>query len=647
MELVFESETIKNLLIPMSDGVTLAADVYRPKVEDPVPAIIMFCPYHKDDTYGPGSWEGPMRSMAQMGYACLLIDVRGTGSSGGFTISPFTDREVLDYYEAVEWVAGTEWCDGHVGLWGKSYGSIAALLTAVQNPPHLGAVVNFHGVATNKWWDLIYVGGRLRLMETFAQFGPRMTCDNFMPPAYRDEDGRWLSVWEEHLESNLPWVVSAFDVAVSQPQGPPEPSIDLGQIKAPVYLWSGWRDVFPKQMVEAYQALKSPKKITVGPYMHVLPDDGHAGRIDYLYEVKRWFDHWLLDKDAGIMDEPPVAVYVQGAETWVYEDDFPPPQCEPRELYLGGEGSLSENASDGASGGTDSFPYDATAGVYSDIRAPQGLVIDQRPDELKGVIYTTPPLEEDMEICGAPEAMLHYESTASETLLVVKINDVAPDGRSTIITWGALDAGGSGKETPYWGEASKSNPSMLLNLIPTAYVIPSGHRLRVFISGANFPHQSPSFGPGDISVRWGGEAGSSVMIPVRPVRGDAPKPAFGIPREIPRTGASAPQWTIEQRPVERSITVRIGSSVSLGIDGGEGPATVRYTHKSTVTAKQEQPSQPSAYGESWGCWENEREKIEVQTVSALRAEGLDVSVMITLNGAPYWQKRWSRVWPEE
>jgi hypothetical protein len=99
--------------------------------------------------------------------------------------------------------------------------------------------------------------------------------------------------------------------------------------------------------------------------------------------------------------------------------------------------------------------------------------------------------------------------------------------------------------------------------------------------------------------------------------------------------------------MEKCVTIRIGSSVSLGIDGGDGPATVSYTHKSTVTAKEDQPSQPSAYGESRGCWENERERIEVQTVSALRADGLEVSVDITLNGAPYWQKRWSRAWPEE
>jgi predicted acyl esterase len=582
--------------------------------------------------------------MAQVGYVCLAIDVRGTGNSGGSTMPVQGDRQQRDYFETVEWAAAQEWCTGKVGVWGKSYGGAASLLTAAQNPPHLATAVAFHGSATGGGY--LSSGGRPHFLETLAQFGPRMAGWNFMPPGYRDEEGRWLSVWREHLESNVPWMVASLDQthAGEDPYKPPLETIE--RIQVPVLLWSGWRDVVLRGMIDTYQALKVPKKLIAGPWMHVLPDVGHAGKIDYLHELQRWFDYWLKDKDTGIMEEPPVAVYVQGVDQWFHEDDFPPPEVDELSLYLGPDSTLLREAPAVSGAGSDSFEYDATVGAYSDFRTHQGLDLDQRPDELKGVTYTTQPLEKDMEICGVPEVVVRYGSTTPETLLAVKLSDVAPDGKSTLVSDTWLDVDWAKRRENLWGEVSDVGPSARLRMMPTDYLLPAGHRLRLFIAGSNFPRVLPSIGPGEISIGWGGEPLSEVILPVRPPRTEARKPAFLVPQEIPHPPVRAPLWRIEHDPIAKTVTVRIGIYDQLAVDGGDGPATISYRHECSATASQDQPSLPSAHAESWARRESEGEEIEIHTVSVYRTVALDMMIEAKLNGAPFWRKQWIRHWPD-
>jgi predicted acyl esterase len=641
MEAEYQTTVVKNCLLPMSDGVTLAGDLYRPETDRPVPALLTFTPYHKDDWF-PLAYGELMRAMAQQGYACLAVDVRGTGSSGGSTPFPWHDRELRDYYEAVEWAAQQEWCNGRVGVWGKSYGSIATLLTAVENPPHLGAVVGFHGAATRKWHDLVFAAGRERLMETIAQFAPRMTCWNFMPPAFRDPEGRWLTVWKEHLASNYPWAMHAAELAAEGAAESAPVEVAFEQIRAPVYIWAGWRDVMVKEMVDAYRSIKAPKKLTAGPWQHELPDAAYDARIDHLHELRRWFDHWLLDRDTGVMDEPPVSIWVQGADKWVFEDDFPPSEVEELTLYLGPEGTLGREAPSASGGAADSFQYDATAGAYADFRHPDALSTDQRLDDLKGLTYTSPPLSEDMEICGIPEVVLYYSSSMSDTLLVVRLCDVGPDGKSILITEGWLETEQANSLTTKWGHLSEGNASAHLNLVPTAYLLRAGRRLRVSVTGSNFPRMMPNVGPGEIGIKRGEAERSCVQVPVRPARRDPLAPKYAVPREIPHILAKAPLWRIEHDPGNATTTVRIGLYNELAVDGGEAPASVSYAHECSSVASQRQPCQPVGRSESWGRWTSEQEKIEVHLVSVFRPTATEIAVEITLNGAPYWEKRWSR-----
>ncbi len=642
----YETELVKNCSIPMTDGVCLAADLYRPLTDQPVPTLVSLYPYHKDDDQGPGFFEGALGSLAQAGYACLLVDLRGTGGAGGTTDMLFPERERRDYYETVEWAAEQPWSDGNVGVWGISYGSIDSLLTAAQRPPHLRAVAAFHG-AGDVWDNWLLLGGRLGLLQVLANWSAWMVGQNFMPPTYRDAEGRWLSVWREHLEGNQPYLVTILDRAMSGEVELQPDSVALDGIETPVYLWAGWHDLFPKAMVEAYQILNGPKKLTIGPWTHTMPDLGHEARIDYLHELQRWFDYWLRDEDTGIMDEPPVAIWVREADTWVYEEGFPPPEVEEVAFYLGPNGSLSESAPELA--GTDVFTYDGTAGVcahFWDLMGTvPGLPRDQRPDELKGVVYTSSPLAEEIEICGAPEVEVRYRSNVPDPLLVVKLCDVAPSGMSSLITSGWVDLDWGSTHPTNWGDVSPDGSTVHLKLIPTSYLIRAGHRLRAFVAASDFPRLLPSVGPGEAAVEWGDEQPSSVRLPLRPPRSEVRKPLFLTLPEASGGPGRAPMWRIEHNPLEGTITVRGEFALSLAVDGGEAPATVTYTHHYWATASQSGGVQCSAHAESEASWESAQEKIHLEAVMAFRPVGLDLSVVITLNGAPYWSKRWTRRWP--
>ena len=137
----------RNYLIPMPDGVELAADCYRPAEPDRWPAILTFIPYHKDGRGGRLDVEAVNRYFAGRGYAALTIDLRGLGSSGGVNRFPFDPQEARDGYEVVEWIARQTWCDGNVGMWGVSYGGVTALSVAATRPPHLKAIVPIHASA--------------------------------------------------------------------------------------------------------------------------------------------------------------------------------------------------------------------------------------------------------------------------------------------------------------------------------------------------------------------------------------------------------------------------------------------------------------------------------------------------------------------
>src|SRR5208282_381854 len=389
----------RNLLIPVGNEAELSADLYRPSGDGPFPTLISFYPYHKDDFISTMT-EAPRRYFAARGYAHLLIDFRGLGGSSGVAWEAMDRGEGRDGAQAVEWAARQGWSDGNVGMWGLSYGGISSLKTAYENPPHLKAIAPIQGSA-DIYHDYIYPGGCRTMLGGYGAWGSFMLAMNLMPPTNADAAGRWYKVWRDRLEHGRPYILEwdahpAFDdywqsrVAIAE------------KIKIPTFIIGGWRDIFPEGMPALYPRLAGPKKLLMGPWMHTLPDLSPFEPIDYLAELKRWFDYWLRGVKNGIVDEAPVTIFVQRANQWRHEREWPITRSTPRKLFLAPGGGLSERSQREEQG--ENYTANPTVGTTAGLWDPMGLGVglppDQGPDDLLSATYTTEPLGEDTEISG-------------------------------------------------------------------------------------------------------------------------------------------------------------------------------------------------------------------------------------------------------
>src|SRR5262249_23280104 len=331
-ETLRDIEIERNLLIPLSDGAELSADLYRPAGKGPCPALLSFYPYHKDDFIGAMN-EAPRRYFAARGYACLLIDFRGLGGSSGVAWPAMDRGEGRDGAEAVEWIARQPWCDGNVGMWGLSYGGISSLKTAAANPPPLKAIAPVQG-SVSIYDDYLYPGGCQPCLGGYGAWGSFMLAMNLMPPTNADIEGRWNRVWTERLESSEPYIFpwpdhpAYDDYWVSR-------TVDPAKITIPAFVVGGWRDIFPEVMPSVFARLSGPKKLWMGPWLHTMPALSPYEPLDHLHELKRWFDHWLRGEKNGIMDEPPVLINVQNANQWRHEREWPISRTKPRSMYFG------------------------------------------------------------------------------------------------------------------------------------------------------------------------------------------------------------------------------------------------------------------------------------------------------------------------
>lgn len=195
-------KSIRDVMIPMLDGVHLAADIWLPEEPGQYPALLTYLPYTKD-LWG-GNFYGDY--FDGRGYALVLADFRGTGNSEGVNPSFVDPQEREDGYHIVEWLAAQDWCDGNVGVWGISYGGITAMSIASTQPPHLKAIIPISGTFDN-FDTLLQPRGTQGMLITDMDLGAHMAARNLMPPLLQDEEGRWLEKWRARLESNTPWIL--------------------------------------------------------------------------------------------------------------------------------------------------------------------------------------------------------------------------------------------------------------------------------------------------------------------------------------------------------------------------------------------------------------------------------------------------------
>ncbi|HET6704503.1 CocE/NonD family hydrolase, partial [Amycolatopsis sp.] len=275
--LPYEITEEDHVRIPMSDGTVLSARIWRPVSSDtePVPAILEYIPYRKRDLTAPrDSIHHPY--LAGHGYACVRVDIRGTGESEGVLADEYLEREQLDAEEVLEWIAGQPWCTGDTGMMGISWGAFAALQVAARKPPSLRAIVISSFTDDRFADDMHYMGGCL-LSDNVAESGTMFAYATLPPdPAVVGE--RWREMWLERLENCSLWIENWLGhqrrddywrhASVSE---------NYSDVQVPVLASSGWADGYSNAVIRLLAHLDVPRRGLIGPWSHKYPHLGEPG----------------------------------------------------------------------------------------------------------------------------------------------------------------------------------------------------------------------------------------------------------------------------------------------------------------------------------------------------------------------------------
>ena len=646
---------LRNLLIPMSDGVRIAVDVYLPDAEQRYPAVFYFMPYRKDDFYPQiGNGAGLPPQYVERGFAFVLGDVRGTNDSEGSAAEMWNSQEQRDGAEAVEWIAAQPWCSGNVGMTGTSYGFWTSLLTAARRPPHLKAVVPLYGSVSSYY--AFCEGGTPMAFGYHADYLAVMIAMAGAPPGFRDPDERWKELWRTRVELYTPWGLDWLTH-----QGDDEfwnhSSIRrfYDQIEAPVFVIGGWGDRYPGDVIELFQNLKGPKKALIGPWHHIRLDMGVPGpRVDYDI-VFRWFDYWLKGEQNGISDEPDFTVYTEAytppaeylAEIpgyWREENSWPFPGATQRRLYLTDGGTLSDQPPEKR--GSAEYSYDPTAGVCSrltgGIYGAIGLPVDQRPDESKSVIFTTERLSQRVEITGRPHARLHFSSTATVMGVIVKLCDVAPDGTVALVTRGQLNVAHRGLNLPAYLTRGTIY-EIDVEIKAASYTFEPGHRIRLTITSGEFQTVLSTPQNGMNTVHYGCAQASYLELPVVPhsERRDSPSLKF-LPPPPPEPPKEA---SFQIGPEPENGWWKAVREARKEYQGLEGPVT--YWQKTTSRVRQDQPSDAvieseSAFDFRYDSGEQVRSHGSIRYQCEAEQIHVHARLRVTRNGSEQFSREWSR-----
>jgi uncharacterized protein len=651
----------KNVLIPMRDGVRLAADLYRPDSDlvEPLPVVMEYIPYRKDEV-APGSHF--YEYLPRHGYIVARIDIRGTGGSQGINEDEYVLQEQLDGYDAIEWLAAQPFCDGHVNQMGISYGGFTSLQVATHRPPHLASIIPMYFTDDRYTDDCHYRGGLLRKYYDVGHYGNFMIAYNALPPYPEWAGGDWAVIWEEHIARNEPALLNWLKQQTDGPYWRHGSVRDVAdRIRCPVFMIGGWRDGYPNPPLRLYQALDVPKKVLVGPWNHAVPDVAVPGpRIDYLHEVVRWLDHWCKEKDTGIMDEPPVVVYMQhyekpivdrleAAGQWRAETDWPPPGADERTLHLAEAGSLTlEAGGDGA----DTFDYVATVGTTGGLWSGGlqfGLPGDQRPDEAFSLVYTSAPLEDEVHLLGRPSVVLHASSTAAVIGFAASLSDVAPDGVSHLVAKGMLNATRRSSLTDPEPLTPGEVYELQIEIDTTAWVFPTGHRIRLAIASADWPNVWPTPQPATNTVHRGNARPSRLIVPTVPPHGSATPPQYrpssrAMVRHSDRT--ERPSWQVVHDVLVGRSQVRIREASDERIND---TTAVRREYSLVADCDPYEPSSASAHGRHLSRIARPNSVIEGSSDVLIQATAthfnITIDLVLRVNGTIHHSKRWVEAVP--
>jgi uncharacterized protein len=528
----------RDVPIEMRDGVILRADIYRPDDNKKHPAVVTRTPYNK--LGGLSSAYFPVIEAVLAGYAVVMQDIRGRFASEG-KYDAGAD-EGPDGYDSVEYLAAEPWCDGNVGMQGCSHYGMTQLMAAVRNPPHLKAInpqmypdkpagglerSGTMNLGRSLWWTAsqgIDVADKLekqgkdvtelrRALEKTIDVNCESAC-NYLPInelPYLKVEGL-AEIFKTRFNMNL------------------NPTFPSEKITAAGLHCGGWYDLYIGPTLRIFQNIREhgasknireSQHLVFGPWSHgtvlsATVGDLHFGRNAgggaalISQKVIRFFDKYLRGIDAAI---PTVLYFVMGENRWHEADSWPLPHIQWQRFFLHSKGHANTSAGNGlldreepSAEPPDIFVYDpkfpipTKGGIYwagnrMGVPGPVDQSLVERRNDV--LCYSTPELDEDIEITGPLQFHLFAASSAKDTDFSAKLLDVYPDGSAYNIAEGIIRA-------RY--HKSLTNPQLItqgdineyiIDMAATSNVFQRGHRIRVDISSSNFPMHDRNMNTGN------------------------------------------------------------------------------------------------------------------------------------------------------
>ncbi len=511
--------------IVLSDGCRLSARVWMPQgaARAPVPAVLEYIPYRKRDGTVPRD-ELMHPYVAGHGYACVRVDMRGNGDSGGLMTDEYTAQELSDACEVIAWLAAQSWCSGAVGMMGKSWGGFNCLQTAFLQPPALKAVITVCTTTDRFASDIHYRGGCL-LGENFGWGAVMLSFSSRPPDPLLRAD--WREEWLKRLEAE-PWLAPRWAALQEKGDYWKHGSVgeDFARMTVPVLAFGGWADNYMNAVSELVQGVPAPTKGIVGPWVHQYPHTAVPGpAIGFLQLAVRWWDRWLkgLSNEAEadpayraymLHSAPPDARATHRAGHWVAEAVWPSPRVSRQVLNLG----IAVGAT-GALPRAPGFLGDIEGDFSAKIATPQHLGMhtgeffpmglnaempgDQRGDDAMSVCFDTAPLATQMDLLGAARLTLRLASDQPLGFVVARLCDVGPDGASVRIAHGMVNlCHRNSMERPERMVAGRQ-VQVAFDIDQMAYRIAPGHRLRLALSNSYWPFVWPSPEAGVLTLTGG------------------------------------------------------------------------------------------------------------------------------------------------
>lgn len=514
--------------VKMRNGVTLIADVYRPDAEGRFPVLLERTPYNRSGDAHMAS------SLAAHGYGVIIQDTRGRFASGG-EFYPFR-HESQDGYDTIEWAAAQPYSNGEVGMFGGSYVGATQMLAAISLPPHLKAI--FPYVTASEYYDgWTYQSGAL--MQWFASsWSSGLAIDTLRRRAEGlNKPKDWVTqlpvesyrLIEEPPTSALApyfhdWIEHERDDGYWKPW---KISDHYASMNVKALHAGGWHDIFLKGTIRNYAGMResSParedQRLLLGPWAHAATSpEGKIGDVvfgkDAVLDMEAaalgWFDYALKGVRNDYGSGAPVRIFVMGRNVWRDEHEFPLARTRYTKYFLHASRALNTfSPADEQADGYEYDPANPVPTIGGRLCCGSGLApgpADESPNEHRGdvLVFSTAPLDRDLEVTGYLKTVLYASSSAADTDFTALLADVDASGYARFLTDGIVRA-------RYRNSTRKAEPIVpgkvyeyAIDLWATSNVFKAGHIVRLYISSSNFPRFNRNLNTGEMI------AGSARMI---------------------------------------------------------------------------------------------------------------------------------------